>query len=97
MWLESASLVPGDGYLGGFSHGVSVPYPVALDGETAWVGKPWADDDGAYSGSVYVFAGSDETTRRTSDGSTAREIQIDRSYSGLREQSAAHARRPLAG
>ncbi len=60
---------------------------VAIDGDTALIGAPWDDDNGADSGSVYVFTRTDTTWTQqakllASDGETGDNFGYSISLSG---------------
>jgi len=54
-WAQEAKLIASDG-----SDGDIFGWDVALDGDTALIGAEWDDDNGANSGSTYVFTNEGE-------------------------------------
>ena len=56
VWAQQAKLVPADG-----APSDEFGLTVALDGDTALIGAHWDDDNGADSGSAYVFTGAGES------------------------------------
>jgi hypothetical protein len=82
VWTEQQRVVPGDGISDG-KFGIGI----GLEGDTALVSAMWDDDNGAQSGSVYVFLRSSGTWAQAkklvpSDGASGDELGYQVCVSG---------------